>query len=60
MLLPMIIVGGMSERPTVIGGRIAVRRIVDLTVTIDHDVVDGAPAARFIACSHQVADLLSG
>jgi pyruvate/2-oxoglutarate dehydrogenase complex dihydrolipoamide acyltransferase (E2) component len=25
------------------------REILDLTVTVDHNVVDGAPAARFIA-----------
>jgi pyruvate/2-oxoglutarate dehydrogenase complex dihydrolipoamide acyltransferase (E2) component len=26
---------------------VRVRDTVDLTVTIDHDVIDGAPAARF-------------
>jgi len=29
--------------------RIEVRDVLDLTVTIDHNVVDGAPATRFTA-----------
>jgi pyruvate/2-oxoglutarate dehydrogenase complex dihydrolipoamide acyltransferase (E2) component len=44
-----IVVGGVSERPRVVDGRIAVRQVLDLTITIDHAVVDGAPAARFAA-----------
>lgn len=43
----VVVVGGLSRRPTVVGGRIEARDLLDLTVTIDHDVVDGAPAARF-------------
>ena len=30
-----------------IDDRIVVRDVVDLTVTVDHNVVDGAPATRF-------------
>jgi pyruvate/2-oxoglutarate dehydrogenase complex dihydrolipoamide acyltransferase (E2) component len=41
-------VGGISEKPGVIDGRIEVREYLHLTVTFDHDVVDGAPAARFV------------
>jgi pyruvate/2-oxoglutarate dehydrogenase complex dihydrolipoamide acyltransferase (E2) component len=44
-----VIVGGMSQRPRVIDGRVTVRDVLDLTVAIDHNVVDGAPAARFAA-----------
>jgi len=44
-----VIVGGMSQRPRVIDGQVTVRDILDLTVAIDHNVVDGAPAARFTA-----------
>jgi pyruvate/2-oxoglutarate dehydrogenase complex dihydrolipoamide acyltransferase (E2) component len=44
-----IIVGGMSQRPRVIDGQVRIRDILDLTVAIDHNVVDGAPAARFAA-----------
>jgi hypothetical protein len=30
-----------------IGGQIALRDYLSLTITVDHDIVDGAPAARF-------------
>jgi len=42
-----VIVGGMSQRPRVIDGQVIVRDVLDLTLAIDHNVVDGAPAARF-------------
>lgn len=49
-LMPLqIVVGGVSPRPRVVAGHIVVRDVLDLTVTIDHNVVDGAPAARFQA-----------
>ena len=44
-----VIVGGMSRRPRIVDGQVAVREVLDLTVAIDHNVVDGAPAARFAA-----------
>jgi uncharacterized RmlC-like cupin family protein/chloramphenicol O-acetyltransferase len=43
-----IVVGGISERPLVVDGVVAIRHVLDLTVTVDHNVVDGAPAARFV------------
>jgi pyruvate/2-oxoglutarate dehydrogenase complex dihydrolipoamide acyltransferase (E2) component len=43
----LVVVGGLSRRPCVVGNEIAVRDVLDLTVSIDHNVVDGAPAARF-------------
>lgn len=42
-----VIVGGMSQRPRVVDGQIAIRDVLDLTLAIDHNLVDGAPAARF-------------
>jgi pyruvate/2-oxoglutarate dehydrogenase complex dihydrolipoamide acyltransferase (E2) component len=42
-----LVVGGIAERPRVVDDRIDVRKVLDLTVTIDHNVVDGGPAARF-------------
>lgn len=44
-----VLVGGLSERPRVVDGQVEVRQVLDLTVTVDHNVVDGAPAARFVA-----------
>jgi pyruvate/2-oxoglutarate dehydrogenase complex dihydrolipoamide acyltransferase (E2) component len=43
-----VLVGGMSERPVAKDGRVETRDVLDLTVTVDHNVVDGAPAARFV------------
>lgn len=41
-------VGGIGERPRLIDGELESREFLSLTVTFDHDVVDGAPAARFV------------
>jgi len=41
-------VGRIAERPWVVDGEIAVRPSVWLSVTFDHRLVDGAPAARFL------------
>jgi pyruvate/2-oxoglutarate dehydrogenase complex dihydrolipoamide acyltransferase (E2) component len=43
----VVVVGGLSRRPRADGERVVVRDVLDLTVTIDHEVVDGAPATRF-------------
>ncbi len=43
----LVVVGGLSKRARVIDDHIVVRDVLDLTVTIDHNVVDGAPATRF-------------
>jgi pyruvate/2-oxoglutarate dehydrogenase complex dihydrolipoamide acyltransferase (E2) component len=40
-------VGGMAQKPGVHDGQIAVREYLNLTISFDHDIVDGAPAARF-------------
>jgi pyruvate/2-oxoglutarate dehydrogenase complex dihydrolipoamide acyltransferase (E2) component len=45
----LVVVGGVSTRPRVVAGRIEPREVLDLTVSVDHAVVDGAPAARFFA-----------
>jgi pyruvate/2-oxoglutarate dehydrogenase complex dihydrolipoamide acyltransferase (E2) component len=42
-----VVVGGISRRPRVVQEAVVVRDVMDLTVTIDHNVVDGAPATRF-------------
>lgn len=40
-------VGGISEKPRLQEGQIAIRETINLTLSFDHDIVDGAPAARF-------------
>jgi pyruvate dehydrogenase E2 component (dihydrolipoamide acetyltransferase) len=41
-------VGRIRERPAVIGGEIGIRNTMWLSMTFDHRIVDGAPAARFL------------
>jgi 2-oxoacid dehydrogenase/acyltransferase catalytic subunit len=40
-------VGGIGEKPGVVDGQIALREYLSLTISFDHDMIDGAPAARF-------------
>ncbi len=40
-------VGGIGEKPWVVDGQIAIREYLSLTISFDHDIIDGAPAARF-------------
>ncbi len=42
-----IAVGGISERPALVDGRLEAREFLSITLSFDHDIVDGAPAARF-------------
>jgi len=39
----------LNERAHVIGVRAETCQVLDLTVTVDHNVVDGAPASQFVA-----------
>ena len=41
-------VGGIVDRPVVRDGRIVARPMLPLTLSFDHAVIDGAPAARFV------------
>jgi pyruvate/2-oxoglutarate dehydrogenase complex dihydrolipoamide acyltransferase (E2) component len=43
----MITVGGIGEKPVLVDGHIALREYLSLTISFDHDLIDGAPAARF-------------
>lgn len=50
-----LVVGSVAWKPAVVDGRIEPREILCLTVAFDHDVVDGAPAARF---THRLVELI--
>jgi len=39
--------GGIGTKPAVVDGQILPREMLSVTLSFDHDVVDGAPAARF-------------
>ena len=43
----MVTVGGIGQKQVLVDGHVAVREYLDLTISVDHDLVDGAPAARF-------------
>jgi len=43
-----LVVGSMALKPAVVEGRIEPREMLNLTVMFNHDVVDGAPATRFV------------
>jgi pyruvate/2-oxoglutarate dehydrogenase complex dihydrolipoamide acyltransferase (E2) component len=49
--LPMhslgLTVGGIAQRPALVDGTLENRECLCLTISADHDVVDGAPLARF-------------
>jgi len=41
--------GRIERRPAVVGEQIVPREMITLSLTFDHRIVDGAPAARFLA-----------
>ena len=41
-------IGSIIKKPVVVHNQIEIREILNMTVLIDHDIVDGANAARFI------------
>ena len=44
-----ILVGGLSRRPWLVDDDVVAGDVLDLTISADHAVVDGAPLARFAA-----------
>jgi len=42
-----VVLGGIAEKPVLVGGRVETGEFLCITISVDHDVVDGAPAARF-------------
>jgi pyruvate/2-oxoglutarate dehydrogenase complex dihydrolipoamide acyltransferase (E2) component len=51
-----VTVGGISEKPTLMDGQLVSHEYLCLTLSIDHDVVDGAPAARFAQCFKELVE----
>ncbi len=50
-------VGPLSRKPGIVDGIVVPREYLCLTAVFDHDIVDGAPAARFLA---RLAKLIEG
>ncbi len=43
----LVVVGGATRRALVVDDRVEVRDVLDITISADHNVIDGAPATRF-------------
>ena len=56
----IVTVGGIGEKPAVVDGHITVREYLSLTISVDHDIVDGAPAARFIQRLKELIESANG
>lgn len=50
-----ITVGGRTTKPRYVDGRLQPRDMLDLTISVDHAIIDGAPAARF---ARRLAELI--
>ena len=50
-----LVVGSIARKPAVVEDRIEPREILNLTVVFDHNIIDGAPAARF---THRLVELI--
>jgi pyruvate/2-oxoglutarate dehydrogenase complex dihydrolipoamide acyltransferase (E2) component len=51
----VVTVGGIYLKPVLIDEKLFNHEFLSLTISFDHDIVDGAPAARFIS---KFADLI--
>jgi pyruvate/2-oxoglutarate dehydrogenase complex dihydrolipoamide acyltransferase (E2) component len=53
----MMTLGGIGTKPGVVDGSIAIREYLSLTISLDHELIDGAPAARF---TRRLKELIQG
>ena len=52
-----ITLGGIAQRPVLVNGQVETRQVLCLTISFDHDIVDGAPVARF---AQSLKELIEG
>jgi pyruvate/2-oxoglutarate dehydrogenase complex dihydrolipoamide acyltransferase (E2) component len=43
-----LLLGGIEKKPRLIDGQLVEREFLSVTVELDHDIIDGAPATRFV------------
>jgi pyruvate/2-oxoglutarate dehydrogenase complex dihydrolipoamide acyltransferase (E2) component len=41
-------VGSIIKKPVVIDNEVKIREILNMTILVDHDIIDGAPMVRFL------------
>lgn len=56
----MVTVGGIGPRPVLVDGGVENRDHLSLTLSLDHDIIDGAPAARFAARLRELIESADG
>ena len=44
----LFVVGGITKKPGIVDNKISIREYLHLTITSDHDIVDGGPLVRFV------------
>ena len=49
-------VGQIAKKPIVVGNELAVRQMATISLTVDHQVVDGAPAVAFLRRLKQILE----
>lgn len=54
------VVGAVVEKPWAHAGQMTLRKVLSLTIVVDHDLVDGSPAARFAARLQQLIESAEG
>lgn len=54
------VVGAVVEKPWAHAGQLALRKVLAITIVVDHDLVDGAPAARFALRLQQLIESADG
>jgi pyruvate/2-oxoglutarate dehydrogenase complex dihydrolipoamide acyltransferase (E2) component len=55
-----IALGGIGEKPGIVDGRIEIREYLSMTTSVNHDIIDGAPLARFAARFRELIESGSG
>ena len=53
-------IGGIIPKPIVINDEITIREILNATILLDHDVIDGAPMVRFVNDLNQMLEKATG
>jgi pyruvate/2-oxoglutarate dehydrogenase complex dihydrolipoamide acyltransferase (E2) component len=48
--------GSITKKPRVFKGKVLIREILHVTILMDHDIVDGAPGARFTERLRQLVE----
>jgi pyruvate/2-oxoglutarate dehydrogenase complex dihydrolipoamide acyltransferase (E2) component len=56
----LFVIGSVAEKPWLFRGQILPRSILPIAIIVDHDLVDGAPAARFARRLQELVESADG